>query len=439
MLFFRKYITAETKAIIEKFYPCVLNDLALRNFVMHLLFGPYEKQWHDSDESLKLILSHYDIAAMTNQDIKNTHWKSGDFIKKIKSIPELSHLEIEEYTPMLNCRMIKDHILPDELQKALSKERSKRQKETVHYATGLKFTKQKASDLKKEKQKHIEAWSQSIGITDDQKLVLNYLNNLDERVFNYRVDLNYVNASNAIYEYFKDDTTKRNKYIRMLADIRQDSKPLYYTVAGSHRLFNRGCITSLIRSARKALCKGWIDFDLSSAYLSILTKLLKLQEADKVLDVGVWNYLKTQNVNKTDSVKQALYSLCFGKSLKKIKIENINDQNVLKLIELPFIIEMKEKCNLKLKEIMEQYKCSHKIARGSLAKLVSKIELKLLKPIFELAMEKKYFDVVLYQYDGVTISVAEDKKSHVINLLTKTINAKIKELGYKTELVHEIL
>lgn len=423
--------------IIEKYYPCVIDDITIRNFVMYLLFGVAEKDWETGD--LQLRLAHKDIAILTNNNIHHNDWSSGEFIKKIQSLKEFQDLEIEEYVPKYKCRLIKKYTIPEAVKKALDIEKSKRQKNTIHYATGAKITKQKSADIKKQNQKIIESWSQIAGVTDDQKYVLNYLNNLDERIFNYKIDKNFEKAEKAIINYCVEDETKKNKYLNLLSYIRQDSKPLYYTVAGSHRLFARGSITSLIRSARKALCSGWIDYDLKSAYIAILSKILKSEETNKVLDIGVWEYLKSEGIDKTNTVKQVIYSLCFGKSLKKIKIENINDKNILKLIELPFIKDIKEKCNLKLKEIMEQYKCSHKIARGSLAKLVSKIELKLLKPIFELAMEKKYFDVVLYQYDGVTISVAEDKKSHVINLLTKTINAKIKELGYKTELVHEML
>lgn len=436
-MLYRHYITAEMKMIIEKYYPCVIDDITIRNFVMYLLFGAAEKDWETGD--LQLRLSHKDIAVLTNNNIHHNDWSSGEFIKKIQSLKEFQDLEIEEYVPKYKCRLIKKYTIPEAVKKALDIEKSKRQKNTIHYATGTKITKQKAADIKKQNQKIIESWSQIAGVTDDQKYVLNYLNNLDERIFNSKIDKNFEKAEKEIINYCAEDETKKNKYLNLLSYIRQDSKPLYYTVAGSHRLFSRGSITSLIKPARKALCSGWIDFDLKSAYIAILSKILKSEETNKVLDIGVWEYLKSHNINKTNTLKQVMYSLCFGKSLKKIKIENINDENILKLIELPFIKDIKEKCNLKLKEIMKQYNCSHKIARGSLAKLVSKIELKLLKPVFELANEKKYFNIVLYQFDGVTVSVTPDKASHAINLLTKTINAKIKELGYKTELTYEIL
>lgn len=437
MLYFRQFITPNLKTLIENHYPCVITDLSLRNFVMHLLLVPHKKDW--STGTLEKIISHADIAAFTNQKISNKDWRSGDFIKKIKSIPELSHLEFGEYVPTKRSRTILDSHAPQEIYDAVQYEISvKKHKELIYYATGAKLSGQKASNIKKSRKQYVETLSQTVGVTHTQKYILDYLNNLHELTFSSKIEQNYVKASNAIYDLYGTDTM-RDRYVEMLGYIRHTPQPLYYTSPGTHRLQTRYSIVHLPRSVRKALCSGWIDFDISSAYLAIIAKLLNLTETNKVLDIGVWKYLENNNINKSQEIKKILYSLCFGGSLKKITKEYSNNDEINKLIKLPFIQELKIECNKKLKSIMDEHKCTHKIARGSLSKLISKIELELLKPAFEIANSKDYIDIVLYQFDGFTISVADDKRVHAIHTMTKKLNENFEKLGYKTKMTYEIL
>jgi len=403
----------------------------MRKFLMHLAFGPYAPVWGETNPTL--VITHRDIAAMTCQDIEDKNWRSGDFLDKAKKV--FPGLIINDYKIMELSRSIEPYTFPQDLQDAIDKERSKRQTDTVDFLTGEIYHDARYAKMRKQDKELIK----KVGYapTPEQTFVIDYLNNRDERIFNYAVKKNYVAASDLLYSEFVDHPY-RSRYVRMLGDLRQDAKPLYYASANSYRLFSRRSIAHLPRSVRKTLVNGWVDFDISSAYLAILTKMLGLKLCNEVLTTGLWNYCRSQGIQKSEEIKKHLYALCFGSRMHNRRAKN-QDPASLPFLDLPFVQELHDACKKEIKNISQSLNVSNEDARTELTKRVSKIEFELLYPAFKLASESNSFQIALYQYDGFSISCEPDKRAAAINKITKTLDTHFAGLGYNTSITHEVL
>lgn len=431
MQFFPQYITAELKQALEKAYPQIINNIAARNFCMHALMAPLSMDY-GAIRDLFVAISHKDIARLTGQNIDDRNWVSQDYVDEMLLL--FPGTKITNYLKLHSCRKIDYFPCPVEVKNALIAYRSQLHKEKIHYATGNKMTKALNATCKKEAIKIANDLTSAVDTTPNQQFILDYLNNLNERIFSEKVKQNYVSANNAIYAELAADTKLRNKYVRLLGDIRQNPKPLYHASSGSHRLFSRGSIPHLIRPARKALCAGWMDFDLESAYVAILQRKLGLAECIPALTKGVWEYLAQFNVQKTENIKEAIYSLCFGRSIEKLLREFPHDENILRLTKLTFIKELAAACSDYISSLRVKYNLTHKQARGLFTKEVSAIELDLMAQIFKCASGYDSFQIVLYQYDGGCIAAREQDRAWIMNTINKHMNSIFSERGYITKL-----
>jgi hypothetical protein len=203
----------------------------------------------------------------------------------------------------------------------------------------------------------------------------------------------------------------------------------------------------LCRKLRKAICRGWYEYDLVSSQLTIVAKLWNIGEVQEFLQSGnkIWislfeylgvkyAYNKLNNPDwlsaLKDLFKESLYSLIYGmekscllarltKGLKKLKI----DKKGIDVLNHPIMAALYKAREAKIitvlqdeKLVLDWYGDKELLVEGNtdkerldcvrslLAQEAQLVEMLLLKPVFDIAKEnKQYMAITLFQHDGFTV------------------------------------
>jgi len=305
--------------------------------------------------------------------------------------------------------------------------------------------------------------------TEEQKPLLDYMHSLHIRHFS-----NIVNPSNlmaAFAEILKiEKKASRDHQFNILCAIQEDLKPLYQPSKSGNTVrifaYNESML-SLKKSIRKVLCKGWIEFDLASAQLAIVSQTWNIPYIKDYLNSGnkIWldlcNHL---NLPYTEDIKAnlkvALYALVYGKTVTKLKQlikDTIGEQYVDLWLSHPIIKAILIARMIKIKQLLKDKQLTtifgktihitgnnkteiNAKIRSALAEESQAVEYYLILPVLELAQSTKDFVITLVQADGFSCSFTnKSKQQRWINRIITSVQQRADSLSIPTHLEMEIL
>ena len=360
----------------------------------------------------------------------------------------------------------------------------------IDFVTLKKANKNTAGEIRKELDEEVRRFYDNASI--EALPLLEYLNDLPSNIFTSKVKENKTHVSKVLANLKSNETnpklkeakdaTLRQIETKILFSIYENPKPYYKpSIAGrTVRIFSHGeSILLLCRKLRKAICKGWYEYDLVSSQLAIVAKLWNITEVQNFLQAGnhIWtslfthlgvnyNYNKVNNHDWFDSLKgllkESLYSLIYGmkkscllarltKGFKKLKIAKKGAD----VLAHPIMAALYTAREAKITKILQEGKLTldwhdgrellvegktdkerHKCVKSLLAQEAQLMEMVLLQPVFEIARENsKYMAITLFQHDGFTVNY--NKVNLVKSLedkMRKAVRAQANLLGVLTDL-----
>jgi len=366
----------------------------------------------------------------------------------------------------------------------------------VYIDTGLKKNAKKdREELKLDR----EEANLLFGMTDSPRAryMANYLNKLPTNKFTALAD-NFVAAEQELNN-IKNPSAKRIQKL-ILETIKERPIPVYVPTKKSDRLFTRGAsMQNLKKNVRKALTQGWFEFDLSSAQLAIIAYQWKIPEVSQFLANGgsLWRELLT-HLNVSDAhyedvksiVKDFVYGLIFGMGETRIvtelteyllpyNVENAGNKflshpiislvlearrrrvnqllkngfyayqeekevdpkeraEVLRALNAGELTEQDYNCWLSTKMTLKTVDVTKHNVLSVLAQQAQRLEQVLIYPAFQLLDQTSDFSIVLYQFDGFSVSFNNNaKKEYWINRIVNAVNETAANIGINTSLVWE--
>lgn len=328
-----------------------------------------------------------------------------------------------------------------------------------------------------------KATTKAKGMSEQTRRWLRYMNSRPARPFREQVDPMLDKAWDIALELEKEDA--RNGARHNLREIAKMPKPYYEPTNNTPRIFAPNSIASVKREIRKVLSQGWVEYDLSSAQLAIISREWELEGVEKFLrtDRSIWESISEHSglgMRFKPLFKKALYSMCYGagqKNILEIYIpEEAEDRNLQyckeigeRILSHPIFDILKEARNDQIKRVIVDggaYDCwgrwldleerrtpskNEKKDRGDrwaaassiLCQQMQSIEMDLLEPALalaeeELAKSRKAFQIVLQQHDGFSVKFHSASGYHHKRIV-KAVNDKCQRLGYPTELEFERL
>lgn len=248
---------------------------------------------------------------------------------------------------------------------------------------------------------------------------------------------------------------------RILAAVRHNPVVYYRPSNRGHtaRLSASGdSIAGLKKQVRKAACSGWWEADLRSSQFAILAAKLKAPQAQAFIASGesIWcefnRFLFGIDAEPADDIKkpmkEAMYSLCFGKGKKKLR--SLLDQFCIgRLLDHPILKELFALRAMWFDEIRRAGGAHDVWGRwhahtedrwsGAIAgTVIQSIEMEIIAPVFEMAHKSgksDQFTVALFLHDGCCISFnSEKKRPRAQAKLKKAVEDRARSLGVATVL-----
>jgi len=494
-MLFRKFISQEFFDTLNSEYPDTITNKPYRSFIMYCAFG----FWFKYDLNNENFLSCNQRVCATLEDkldkLNGKNYDASKFLTRIKEdlLPEFEWNEYEYSYSNKVERTIAKVEFSDTFKQAINKENKyflNNESNLVHYFTGNKYFRNKYLQTYglMEKGELNKVIASVPNLSSTQIKFLDYLNNLPDNSFTKVVKNNFEDAIK-VAQTIENEQSRKLHLERLLPAIYQNPKPLYAPRPNTARLFAEGpAITYLKRDVRKALTKGWIEFDIQNAHLAIIAKDWNIPELTAFLKTGnsIWKYLETYYPDVLEikhHLKDAIYALVYGDSkdqilngtiidqTKKLRkenglINNIGKEKAKIFFTIPLIKVIYEARKIQLDKLnaevepnsfepKPQYDCFGKQIpfrptpdrwartneRSILSQKAQAVELKLLEPIIDYSKTSKYVCLIaLYQFDGFSICVkqASRKKIH-INSITKLLNNHIRDLGYETKVEYKEL
>lgn len=363
------------------------------------------------------------------------------------------------FTPEVEQALIEQSKL---LEKGYNKE------ELYNFKTQTKYNKKMAITDRKQEEAQVNMITDQFA-TLEQKPLLEYLNGLSVNSFSKLTDT--VNLSLAYIEAASiQDETKRLYQSKLLHKIYFSPKPLYQPSKRGNTVrifpYNESMLM-LKRNIRKVLCKGWVEFDLASSQLAIISKIWNVPYIHDYLISGksIWkdlcNHLQiTYSDENKKILKTALYSICFGKSKKKLLLEIeysfgssakllwMNHHIIQALFKarsrrVSFIMSRGYIITAQGKQVFvsgkDKYEKLTKV-RSMLAEEAQSIEFWLLEPVIDLAKTTKNFIITLWQSDGFSVKFTDkSKQDRWTKRIQDVVLARANQLNVPTHLELEIL
>lgn len=472
----KRLISLELANILIEYYPILIDNSGYRKLILKLIFSK------DKDN---YTLVDRDILAGCEGCLKNLRishrYNASKYLTKFQQEVGLK-LYIEEYNYIESkARRVKPYF-PIEIQQAIQQELSNftmlKDVNKINFITLKKVNKNTLGEIRKELDKEVKRFYDNASI--EALPLLKYLNDLPPNLFTSKVKENkdYVcrvlstlesNETNPKLKQAKDITLKEIE-IKILMSIYENPKPFYKpSIAGNTvRIFSYGeSILLLCRKLRKAICRGWYEYDLVSSQLAIVGKLWNITEVQEFLQSGnkIWvslfeylgvkyAYNKLNNPDwfntLKDLLKESLYSLIYGmekscllgRLTKGFKKLNINKKG-LDLLNHPIMTALYNARETKIATVSQRGKLvldwldsrellvegitnKEKLdcVRSLLAQEAQLMEMILLKPVFDIAREnKQYMAITLFQHDGFTVHY---NKAKLVNALEHKMQEAVK-------------
>jgi hypothetical protein len=471
----RRLVSKDFRDLVLKTYPNLCNNKVYWEMMKLLMFGLI-----DPDTGLKII--NYSKLAFIELGYKkgfsksiNRNYTALDFLLEFqKEVMDSNNFNWTHYSfETHQCRLaiveftieIKE-ALEKEIYSTLNKEYDI--KKLVYFVSGNKYNKNTEKQQRDKLKEEVDMINDRLA-TEEQLPLLNYLNNLP--ILSFSKVINEDNKYLAALEIAKiEDKIKREFQINLLASIIEDPKPLYQpSIKGNTvRIFPYNpSILMLKKQVRKALCKGWVEFDLASSQLAIVAETWHIQSIKDYLKSGnkIWlDLVNTLNVEYNDDnkkvLKEALYSIIFGKTKKNLVllIQSHFGTNGAKLwLTHPIINTLLAARDNKINQITKQGKLTtifnkevlivgktkaDKAAciRSALAQEAQAVEFYLMQPILDLALTTTDFVMTAFQHDGASIKFTDvTKQANWINRICTNVKQRADSLNIPTQLEIEYL
>lgn len=322
-------------------------------------------------------------------------------------------------------------------------------------------------------------------LCDDEKMrevhrmMFNDLHSLPLSLFQGVVDRHYNEAwSIASHLPYEDVDDKRQLQLELQA-VRDMPKPFYHPVGQHARVYSSGGLPTIKKEVRRAFFlkdEGYIDLDIVSCQFAIGAGLWQIESVQEILQAGrpIWSELldymeipqELRAITKP-ILKQAVYSIMYGmnasnvegqvtlelggktlkgdKKKRAVRVDRPVIPKKKRFIDCPLIADLLEAVNLAKQEIKDDgcYNGAYGFIEydgvedidSFLCRVVQSYELAIVASCFELARERKDFQVVLYQYDGVTIRVTKnDRVQAVLKAIQQRASQTAQSMGIYTTL-----
>lgn len=485
----RRIISKYLNDILIEQYPAlgVKSNKSYRKLLLNLIFNKTEDNYTVINRSILAICED------SYSDLLGHRYIGSKFIQKFQEEVGLS-LYIKDYNRIEGkARYAKPKFLFT-IEKAISEEIDnlfdERVLDKIDFVTQKKYTKNTLTQIKKELDEEVKLFYNNA--SEEALPLLEYLNGLPSNLFTSKV----IENKNAIFKAFKDlesnetnpklkpkkDATLKEIEKKILVSIFENAKPYYKPSSAGRtvRIFPHNVsILLLHKKLRKAVCKGWHEYDLVSSQLAIVAKLWNIIEVQEFLQLGnhIWTslithlgidykYIKIQKPNFFDKLKsllkESLYSLIYGmkksavlgrltKGFKKLKINKKGSD----VFQHPIIAALYKAREIKIANVLQEGqltldwynnkvlnlegstdKDKKESVKSLLAQEAQLMEMVLLKPVFEIAKEnREYMAITLFQHDGFTVHYNNmSMKYSLENQMKEVVRSQATSLGILTDL-----
>ncbi len=288
------------------------------------------------------------------------------------------------------------------------------------------------------------------------KYIAKYHHSLPVNTFN-KITEN-ADAARALIDSMPNENA-RNQQMMVLEAVLECPKPTYKPTERSDRLFGFGAnITQLKKEVRRALTKDWVEFDLRSAQLAIISKIWNIPELAAFLESGrsYWKELATYlGLVLTDSVKDTLkratYALVFGMSKRNLidlVATELGESVGEAYIHYPLvstILKARTRYMEKVLEIgyiVDPFFKVHQVSKRNLLSIIAReaqaYEQVLLYPVYQLTNETDDFSITLLQHDGISVKFHDTKtEKYWINRICEVVKETANSIGIPTYLEYE--
>jgi hypothetical protein len=461
-------VTPEFRNLILEKYPALRENSPYLRFFAHLCFSTFRDA-----ESERLVVPTRMIA---EEFYGQTYHPSFNGKAKLEALRDevLPGLTWSEYDPQLltgykgKAREIVSTGFDDETQQALRAECLSSAERKVDLVTGRAFQRQDRYRRVKDAREAYENDLAAFSLNKTQKSVLEYLQGV-----NYgHLVLQKVNENAGAIEHAIGQLPPKLRDIqrRIIKAVYED--PTVYYLPSSEertcRLSARGdTVLGLKKQVRRAATRGWVECDLRNSQFAILAAKLNAPVAQALIASGktLWRefYGYTHGIDaeppgEVKSIfKEAIYSLCFGKSERNLK-RFLKENGIGSLVKHPVMEEMLDLREQWLSQIerdggapdvwgawqaidTEIDPATGKATRwaGSVAAaVIQSVELEIIAPIFDVARkhgDSDQFKIALFQHDGATISFhSTEKQPRAERKLKEAVENRAKALGVHTVL-----
>lgn len=417
------------------------NNLEYRAFLLYLLFHARQEE-----TTKNIIVDWKTISSVLGKPVNNHRgFNVKQFLDAFSY--DVAHLEYSDTNPKLKqARTIITLQLPESILKAYDQELNSWYWDQPHVYTmsGKPVTANNQQKAMKEERNIILSLQTSNPLAQS---LLVYLNSMSTRLF---ADLITKNSTKTLGEIMRLDDIRRVQQLRIFREILSDYIQLYQPTEKSVRLYPLGeRIVSLKSEIRKTLTQGWYECDLQSSQFAIAAHLWNVPEVNEFLQTNrsIWEYLFDYIQTDKDTMKTTLYALIFGAGIKKLQ-SILGEIPVNKFLSVPLIQSLFVARNREIKRIKKNggattcfgdfLSVKQFSERSILAQLCQAMELKLLEPVIQMAIENTGshgFKILLWQHDGFTWAPNDSVNMELWKeRLTNAVEKQAKLLGITTVL-----
>lgn len=457
----RKSISRTFRQFVLNKYPALNDNPPFLRFFRYLCFGNFRDK-----QTKQLVVPTKKIAEEFFEIEYRCHFKGLGALQQFQSeiLPGLSWSQHEALSPHSwggKARRITCNGFDAEMQEALQQECLSPSEDQVDFVTGEPYSRQ---DRYRDQAATTVAYENELSeytLNGTQRKILDYLRDINAgHLFLRKLGENSEAIEQAIHELEPD---VRDIQYRILASVNQNPN-VYYLPSSRERtcrLSPRGdSIAGLVKDVRRAATHGWWECDLRSSQFAILAAKLKAPVSQEFIATGgsLWRELY-RSVSGEDTepphaakaaLKEAIYSLCFGKSRKNLK-EFLALHGMTRILKHAIFSELLELRSLWFEEIElaggapDVWGAWHAIDdangrwAGSVgASVIQSVEMEIIAPIFDVAVRHgnaDQFMVTLFQHDGCTVSFsAREKVPRAQAKLKKAVEDRARDLGVSTVL-----
>lgn len=452
----RQTVTKGFRVAVEKRYPSLSLDPAYWHTLEYLLFHKGAAHWDEETDTL--LLPYWLLALFSGIDPadKNavSNFNSGDYLDRFRR-DVLTDLMVKDHVytaEKKECRTVVGTGIDADIIELRDEELSRNitlkeyQRERVYFASGNRFrpdAKQKARAVELAEAKALRA---GLDETPEQKVILDYLNELPPNVFTSLLAANYDAAKEIVNAIEDKGTRSANQTImRRIADV---GAPVYRPITNSFRVYDiQAGMQQLIRPARKALLRGCYEADGDAMHIAIMAKAWGVESLQEILRHGggvrFWVELleamtghefvigsESYKAHKDVIKHAAVYPLGYGSGDEKL-VEGFERDDTARLFgdpvdavrrlhSVPFMRDLYEARERVKAEIIASKGIDSPLGRvrmqkgrGPLTVLAmanAAYEVKLIASLFDAARGQSDFKVILYLFDGVVIKSTDASK-----------------------------